>query len=183
MLRPQTLLAIALLVGLALYTTTDRRNGRLAQENTRLQVSLAASVEAEALAASASKLKEKENAQLRILLQQTGEKSIQLKRDSDEVKRRLRSAETLFAQRPPVRQDSSPGPAPIRTLKKKGEIPHVLQEEQLHVGVEVGVFRGGFSNWVLSNWPACTRYSPKPLVPTQPRNPNRNPDPVSYRER
>ena len=50
------------------------------------------------------------------------------------------------------------GPAPIRTLKKKGEIPHVLQEEQLRVGVEVGVFRGGFSNWMLSNWPACTRY-------------------------
>ena len=28
----------------------------------------------------------------------------------------------------------------------------------MRVGVEVGVFRGGFSNWVLSNWPACTKY-------------------------
>jgi predicted O-methyltransferase YrrM len=51
------------------------------------------------------------------------------------------------------------GVKPIRTFKFKGELPTILQEEQLRVGVEVGVFTGGFSRWVLEQWPMCTSYS------------------------
>lgn len=51
-----------------------------------------------------------------------------------------------------------PPPKPIRTFKFKGELAFVLQEERLKIGVEVGVFRGGFSGWMLSHWKACERY-------------------------
>lgn len=47
---------------------------------------------------------------------------------------------------------------PIRTFKFKGELAFLLQEENLKVGVEVGVFRGGFSRWMLDNWRSCERY-------------------------
>ena len=49
-------------------------------------------------------------------------------------------------------------PRPIRTFKYKGELVNLLQEERLTVGVEVGVFTGGFSRWMLDHWPACVSY-------------------------
>ena len=61
----------------------------------------------------------------------------------------------------PARTSSSaqvPSVRPIRTFKFKGGLPFILQEEQLHIGVEVGVFEGRFSRWVLDQWHACTAY-------------------------
>ena len=167
MWRTQTLIGVALLVGLALYAT-DGRDRLLAQENAQLRASLAASVKAEAVAASTSKSMasklEQENELLRaqlvesaaaaaaaVLVPTTSAATTSGKvsgGNSWEAKRKLLAD----------RNKKALCPAPIRTLKKKGEIPLVLQEEGMRVGVEVGVFRGGFSNWVLSNWPACTKY-------------------------
>ena len=48
--------------------------------------------------------------------------------------------------------------APIRTFKFKGELPFLLEEERHRVGVEVGVFKGSFSRWMLDHWPTCTQY-------------------------
>ena len=59
---------------------------------------------------------------------------------------------------PAVRSEAEAGPRPLRTFKYKGEIAHLLQEERLAVGVEVGVFTGGFSRWMLDHWPACREY-------------------------
>ena len=59
---------------------------------------------------------------------------------------------------PPPSPPSSSGYKPIRTFKYKGEIASILQEERLKVGVEVGVFKGGFSRWMLSTWNACVSY-------------------------
>ena len=148
MWRPQALIGIALLVGLALYAT-DGRGRLLAQENAHLRASLAASVKAEAVVASTSKSMasklEQENELLRAQLIESAAAA---------------ATAVLVAEPSAARNKKAPFfcPAPIRTLKKKGEIPLVLQEEDMRVGVEIGVFRGGFSNWVLSNWPACTKY-------------------------
>ena len=49
-------------------------------------------------------------------------------------------------------------PAPIRTFKYKGELPSLLAEERLRFGVEVGVFKGGFSRWMLDHWRTCEKY-------------------------
>ena len=146
MWRPQALIGVALLVGLALYAT-DGRGRLLAQENAHLRASLAASVKAEAVVASTSKSMasklEQENELLRAQLIESAAAA---------------ATAVLVAEPSAARNKKAPCPAPIRTLKKKGEIPLVLQEEDMRVGVEIGVFRGGFSNWVLSNWPACTKY-------------------------
>ena len=148
MWRPQALIGVALLVGLALYAT-DGRGRLLAQENAHLRASLAASVKAEAVVASTSKSMasklEQENELLRAQLIESAAAA---------------ATAVLVAEPSAARNKKAPFfcPAPIRTLKKKGEIPLVLQEEDMRVGVEIGVFRGGFSNWVLSNWPACTKY-------------------------
>ena len=47
---------------------------------------------------------------------------------------------------------------PIRTFKFKGELAFVLQEEKHRICVEVGVFEGRFSRWMLDNWRACEKY-------------------------
>ena len=156
MWRPQALIGVALLVGLALYAT-DGRDRLLAQENARLRASLAASVKAEAVAARASESKvrelEQENELLRAQLNESAAAAAATVGGANgEAKRKLLADRTDWFTKTAL------CPKPIRTLKKKGEIPFVLQEEGMRVGVEVGVFRGGFSNWVLSNWPACTKY-------------------------
>ena len=58
----------------------------------------------------------------------------------------------------PQLQTTELAPKPIRTFKFKGELPNLLQEERFEIGVEVGVFKGGFSRWVLDHWPLCQRY-------------------------
>lgn len=52
-----------------------------------------------------------------------------------------------------------PAVPPIRTLQTRAELPFLFEGERLRTGIEVGVFQGGFSRWVLSHWPSCTRYT------------------------
>ena len=152
MWRPQTLVGLAILAGLGLYAT-DGGDRLLKQENARLRGALATAAKAEAAATNASRELEHENARLRAQLLESATAAA------------AAAVAATGAPAPKVNLPCPGGannkpavpPAPIRTLKKKGEIPHVLQEEGLKVGVEVGVFKGGFSNWVLSNWPKCRR--------------------------
>ena len=67
-----------------------------------------------------------------------------------------RAAAAVPSSTPPLLSTSTH--KPIRTFKFKGELAHVLQEEGLRIGVEVGVFEGRFSRWMLDNWRSCTAY-------------------------
>tara|TARA_B110001452_G_scaffold9585_1_gene8207 strand:- start:549 stop:1628 length:1080 start_codon:yes stop_codon:yes gene_type:complete len=136
----------AVLVGLALYMTDGRQrlmaitamesSNALTAENRRLRDSLAKSVKAATDARASADALQREIDQLRLAKPGGGSRAL--------------AADGPEPQRQWVK--------PIRVFKRKGEIPVVLQEEGQKIGVEVGVFKGGFSNWVLSNWPACTKY-------------------------
>lgn len=53
---------------------------------------------------------------------------------------------------------SLPNVPPISTMQTRSELPNLFQCEKLKTGIEVGVFQGGWSAYVLSRWPACERY-------------------------
>ena len=114
-------------MGLALYAT-DGRDRLLAQENAKLRASLAASVKAEAVAARASESKvrklEQENELLRAQLNESAAAAAATVGGANgEAKRKLLADRTDWFTKTAL------CPKPIRTLKKKGEIPFVLQEE------------------------------------------------------
>ena len=50
-------------------------------------------------------------------------------------------------------------PKPIPPMKSRGYIPILLELEGLKTGVEIGVDRGHFSQWILQNWKQCEEYT------------------------
>ena len=46
----------------------------------------------------------------------------------------------------------------LPTIQTRYELPIILQELQLHVGLELGVQAGDFALFLLQNWPQCRRY-------------------------
>jgi len=56
---------------------------------------------------------------------------------------------------------------PTPKLTKRDHLPGILQEEKKTHGAELGVYRGGFSHVLLSNWPAAERFYVVDLWHTQ----------------
>eukprot|EP00758_Cryptobia_borreli_P008525 Tbor_TRINITY_DN5396_c0_g1::TRINITY_DN5396_c0_g1_i14::g.4634::m.4634 len=47
---------------------------------------------------------------------------------------------------------------PIPTLITRAEIPFILERENMSIGVEIGVDKGGFAAHTLKKWPSCKEY-------------------------
>ena len=121
------MVGIALLVGLALYATVGR-DRLLASELRVLRASLAASVQAEEVAASASKVKasklEQENELLRAqLIESAAAAAAAVLLAAPSAAKVLPGGTNWESKRKLLadRTNRAVCPAPIRTLKKKGE--------------------------------------------------------------
>ena len=46
----------------------------------------------------------------------------------------------------------------LRPLRKRKDLPALLEEHGLETGVEVGVQEGKFAEYILQNWKSCKSY-------------------------